>query len=893
MLDKAVNTALSLLDTEFNDRTPSREEIESTAKFIYSKLKDKVEFSYEDLVQKLVTRYAIVWEESNGILGKSPHEDWLPVRRPDIKWEYWDRYRSYLITKKGWTPSQLATLDKDTDKLLSQMENPLKSGSWFRRGMIVGDVQSGKTANYTGVLNKAIDSGYKLIIVLAGIHNSLRSQTQNRLDKELVGYDSLEQVWFGVGEKGNKLSKTIQQITNSSENGDLRSRQRNSPVGHDPVLLVIKKNKTPLESIINWIKGQVTDSSGILKNVPTVVIDDESDQASVNTNDEETNPTTINRLIREMLGALDQKNYVGYTATPFANIYIRPGADDIFPEDFIFRIRPPSNYIGATRFFGIKGDRYADIEQINPLPLYIEVTDQNTFLPRGHRNSANPEHLPESLIEAINSFLLSCSIRAIRQGDENHNTMLIHVTRFNEVQERVWEKVRDLIDSYVQIFRYDSGNGIKNLKTQFMELYKSYENITNQLNKEPDLEPTSLPPFEEVFKKVFGLIERIEVKQINGTSADVLNYKPGKGSYVIAVGGNKLSRGLTLEGLSVSYYLRSSLAYDTLLQMGRWFGYRPGYLDLCRIYTNNELFNAYSFISLAAEELNREFEKLEKRNATPKEWGLKVRSHPESSIIITAANKMRSSQNLEWSFSEKLVQTLSLSLENELPENNFRAYKKLRDDLNSVKEPLKHPNRPVYVWKDISPTVVSNFFKDYRTHKRSPGAETSVLDNYLQKSNSVGELISWTIAIIGGEADLEVEVTPQIKVKGVTRVGNYAFDEISPATIYRSIISKEDEALDFEEYKSKVFGADLRELRSPKNGLLLIYPISAKSILEKFRSKYPENRGNSLLKNTEVPLVAFAISMPRSDHMVSVQYTVNEVMMKAMGFDEEEIDEIE
>jgi hypothetical protein len=892
MLDKAMKIALSFLDGLYADQVPTTDQVKDIAQSVYQRLGDKCTFTVTELIEEISKNYAITWEESSGVFSQKEHEEWLSILRTEIDWQYWKRYREYLITKKGWSNVQLATLDKDTDKILSRLENPNKEGPWYRKGMVVGDVQSGKTANFTGLLNKSIDSGYQLIIVLAGIHNSLRSQTQNRLDKELVGYDSQKQKWIGVADKGlHRTTKTISQITNSSENGDLKSKHRGALIGKDPVLLVIKKNKTPLEAINSWLKGQASKTGGILKNVPAIIIDDESDQASINTNDEETNPTTINKLIREMLGLIEQKNYVGYTATPFANIFIKDTPEDIFPEDFIIRIRPPSNYIGASRMFGIKGDKIADIENQEALPLYKEVTDHQNFIPRDHKSTFVPTQLPSSMLEAIHSFLLSSTIRAIRKGEELHNTMLIHATRFNGVQEKIWELVEDHIQDIKQIFRYDQGQAKIELKNIFRDLFKDYTLISEQINKNPELEKNKLPEFDLIFKKMESLVERIEVKKINGSSDDILDYQNDKGTYTIAVGGNKLSRGLTLEGLSVSYYLRTSQAYDTLLQMGRWFGYRAGYLDLCRIYTTQELFSAYNFVSLASEELNREFELLEKKKATPRQWGLKVRSHPEGSIIITAANKMRTGVNLQWSFSGKLVQTLSVNLMKEPTLFNIKAFESLVEKISTKSECEFRTEKEFSIWSNVSSKDIQEFLSQYSNHKKSPSSEPSVLNNYIRKCNEVDELVNWTVAVIGarGNSKFTTNVNSKLEFQTVTRLKNYGFDLNQFATVYRSIISREHECIDFPDKSLNVFGAELREKRPASNGLILIYLIEASEVVRKLKKENPNLPNEKQLTTGELPLVSFAISFPTSLNQFPVAFTVNETMLKTLGFDTEEV----
>ena len=148
----------------------------------------------EALYDELTRRHTVRIFGDDAILDcKGDHEDWFNAASGvglsrDITWHFWDHYQRYLVNGKHWPKEVVSSLDMETNKILSRLEDPQRPGQWDRRGMVIGSVQSGKTANYTGVIAKAIDSGYKLIIVLAGVHNSLRSQTQFRLNEEILGY---------------------------------------------------------------------------------------------------------------------------------------------------------------------------------------------------------------------------------------------------------------------------------------------------------------------------------------------------------------------------------------------------------------------------------------------------------------------------------------------------------------------------------------------------------------------------------------------------------------------------------------------------------------------------------------------------------------------------------
>jgi Z1 domain len=457
-------------------------------------------------------------------------------------------------------------------------------GAFDRRGLVVGLVQSGKTANYTGLICKAIDAGYQLVIVLAGVHNSLRSQTQGRLDEEILGFDTAYMQTIKQG--GNRIGVAalpgetfipIASLTTRLDGGDFKTAVAKGvgvAPGAQPMLLVVKKNVTVLRNIISYFsnnpvaKRDPGNGNAFIDDVPLLVIDDEADHASVNTRempldengqpDGDYDPTRINELIRRLLTLFKQKVYVGYTATPFANIFIYPDAPhpeigpDLFPRGFIINLPTPSNYFGPVEVFGI-----GDAEALG-LPIVRPVFDSEDYLPTNHKKTyVLPAILPSSLQEAIRCFILSSAIRRVR-GDVNaHNSMLIHVTRFVDVQSAIYSHVESDLSTLKQRLRY--GEGAATLKIRD-ELHGLWERDYLPTSLAMGRDSTKLENWNDIDKELLPTVEKVTLKQINGTAGDVFDYRENQevGVNVIAIGGDKLSRGLTLEGLSVSYYLRAS-----------------------------------------------------------------------------------------------------------------------------------------------------------------------------------------------------------------------------------------------------------------------------------------------------------------------------------------------
>jgi len=628
-----------------------------------------------------------VLTERPAVLTDGRVKPWWLERKAEIEpMRFWRRYRRYLEQEKNMRDKDLDSVDEQTDAILDRIQNPALAGAWDVRGMVVGSVQSGKTANYVGVTTKALDVGYKVVIIMAGIHNNLRAQTQERVDEGILGFDSQRRLdsdradyKLGVGKLINTADlgppTSITPLTNSADNGDFTTgaQRVNVSLAGGPVILVVKKNVTPLKHILSWLEvagGQLGHQSaeGRISAIPLLLIDDEADNASINTKDrpsvpdEETNITKINKLIRLILNRFEQSSYIGYTATPFANIFINPEAErdeegkDLFPRDFIVNVRPSSRYVGPAKVFGYSRDLDAGIDEVRPLPVFREVDDHELYFPPKHKQEHRPETLPASLKRAMLCFVLSCAARRARDQRAVHNSMLIHVTRFISVQKHVKELVEEEFGRVKRAVTYDKAD--HPVWAALHELWVSDFVPTSHsiLASEDDKRLTELG-WEEVKAELSVAVGKIVVKEIHGQSKEALDYSRQKeGVSIIAVGGNKLSRGLTLEGLSVSYFLRSTKMYDTLMQMGRWFGYRDGYLDLCRLYTTDELRDWFSHVALAEEELKREFDYMVDARLTPSDYGLRVRQHPDG-MMVTALNKMAHSQSREVTFAGQLVQT--------------------------------------------------------------------------------------------------------------------------------------------------------------------------------------------------------------------------------------------
>ncbi|MES2275441.1 MAG: Z1 domain-containing protein [Bacteroidota bacterium] len=720
---------------------------------------------------------------------------WLNDERSKIKFHLWNRYKLFMDKKDPSFP--INDLDDFTDKILDMCVNPKQPGSWDRRGMVVGHVQSGKTSNYVGLINKATDAGYKLIIVIAGTMNSLRRQTQQRVDEGFVGINSSTGKVIGAGEF--KTDIQIYPLTSSSikPDGDFdqnTATRKGIPIGTNPVVLVIKKNKGILENLIEWLsaneKTQLVNGEYKLLDVPALIIDDEADSASVNTVSKKSiskadaleEAKTINKLIRTLLNLFDQNTFVGYTATPYANLFIPKEwskimeakvrgkeykvGKDLFPKDFILNIRAAKNYLGASAIFGYgeSGSPNNPLDIIRRVDLletpFAVITGVDPLgepiIKTPKKDDDLPNELPGSLKEAIMAFMLTCAIRRLRGHEKKHNSMLVHVMLYVRWIDWVSYLVNEELRKYKDYISGNDPDFLRKLEDLYNDDFRpTTENIKDNLNytdvriKEHE--------WSDVLRELNTAVSKIEVRAVHGLKSNsTLVYKNIKeidyeeyenGFSVIAVGGSRLARGITLEGLSVSYYLRASKMYDTLMQMGRWFGYRPGYADLMRLYTTDTLTQWFNHIAMATEEMRADFDELASLpGVTPSDFQLKVQNH-EGMLVITAATKLFWAEVLFISFSGQNPQTYQLLKTGKALQNNFAAYKRLLTALGSPGEEnlerLKNGKVSHLLYRDVDILDLNNFLSSYEIDQ--PSIKNATLSDYISVQAESKGIKGWNV----------------------------------------------------------------------------------------------------------------------------------------------------
>ena len=887
--------------------------------------------SVDDVAKQLQAEFDVWVPQAVVVSDPGDHEPWLEDRRHQITFSYWNRYRTYL--QRSFKPGAMEALDETTDQILGLMEDPRRAGQWRTYGLVYGQVQSGKTANYTGVICKAIDAGYRVVVVLTSQHESLRHQTQERLDREFLGFnskftrssDAESSMIIGVGALGLKSPDVLCQAVTTRDKDFTAGQLQGTPVNiHDVrILVVAKKNKRILENLREWL-NQFSDPAGTIRDLPLLLVDDEADYASVDTrrprqgkgqSDPEHDPTAINKAIRDLLGLFDQRAYVAYTATPFANIFIPDTTDhpdhgeDLFPRSFVVALEPPSNYCGPEVVFGLEDPEADEIRE--PLPIISEVEDHQAWIPDGHRKGYQPAGaLPLSLVQAIDAFVISTAVRRARQRDHGiaagHSTMLVHVTRWTDVQGVVARQIEEHLRSMVDAWS-DYGTPGTELRERLRAFWeKDYEPTYATLAGRNDVSASVGPrvAWASVEQAIPDVLDDAAsgVRRINGTANDVLDYQSATPVTVVAVGGEKLSRGLTLDGLSVSYYLRASKTYDTLLQMGRWFGYRTGYLDATRLYTTPELIKYYVHITRASRELMDLASSVAKAGQTPRDVGLRVLDGV-GNLQVTAAAKMRSAATMSISFSGQRAETLVMRKDKG---PMARSFAKLQELVERIRKYPEVPDERLHkagrglFHEDVPAEAILDFLHGFDVSPRVLAANPENMAEYIRAQVGKGELTRWTVAVAAGNSDKRLpgaDGLPLIQRKPITGKSRVQATEcevgvlVSPA--HEALgLPVEAEARAFrdteEEFRrrgkdappKRASGESLRSHRDPSEGLLLVYPIDPVA-------------SEVTVETPEIPIVGYAVAFPRSQTAKPVQYRVNQVFLEELARAVDDSDEDE
>lgn len=861
----------------------------SVPETIRAKIRD--EYHQEQTQMETTTFRRIILEETPG------PRSWFEAYNP-AQGHHWTRLRSWLITHKGYSQQRISSLDDASNDILSRLEDPSYDGpsSYRVQGLVLGRVQSGKTSNYTAVIAKAVDAGYMLVVVLAGIHNQLRLQTQQRLTDDLGLADSITGI--GIPPQGNRWST----ITEANIHGDFRSGSiQATSLGEIPTVAVIKKNATVLRRFLAWIKERPRQAD-----LPVLIIDDEADQASINmggnrdvpvsdedvrelidlTPDdiqtdsnlyEEIEPSTINGLVRKLIQEFDRVSYVAYTATPFANVLIEPVREDyeagesLYPRDFIVSLPTSSEYIGANKLFNdIFNDNIPEEDDDQSrLEVISIVPDLDAFYLTQPNYNSN-DGIRDSLKQALLDFVLACAAKNYREtragtGDRKPSTMLIHTNYRTDPQKELGKLVCKEMDYLRNAWRYDS----KEDRELTEDIYRSrWHNEFQTRNIE-----TANLEFDHIKQNIDMIFKYpIPVCVFNSKTDDQLDYHTNPGQNLIVIGGNRLSRGITLEGLLVSYYTRKGINYDTVMQAGRWFGYRPRYADLTRLWTTRETYRNFRHLAIVEEDLRKQIEAFERLGKTPRDVSPLIIGHPD--LNVTAPNRMGVGREYQANYADRFIQSVRLYLQNtEFLNENLKATKDFLQRLGKCED---------NIWRDIPWRTVAEYIRSFKVPDEATNFRPHQLEQYIHHQATFNsELIKWSIALVVpsrlnskiGTIDLGNSIG---KIHAIERSRLRADPESIGvlANPPKSVNDAGDQARgltpsqikqayqDWKKEKYMNFGSALRYQRSPTEGLLCIYPISKLS-----RAKYQSKNREDLFDDPDqgVPVIGLSILFPPSD----------------------------
>jgi hypothetical protein len=727
-------------------------------------------------------------------------EPWVSTSGAVTNPYYWDRYAQHL--SNSGKAHIVRALDRETLRLLDLTADPTAKRSWDRRGLVLGNVQSGKTANYTGLICHAADAGYKVIIVLAGIHNNLRNQTQERIDEGFIGSQKvLGKSAQGHTQVGVGLINSDRQPTHFTSKARDFTQGLAETVGMslsgmaEPGVFVVKKNASTLRSLLKFLNPDYPKNRP-KTNEALLLIDDEADNASINVA-KDNEVSTINGLIRDLLGRFERSAYVGYTATPFANIFIDPKTpsdmvrEDLFPRSFIVSLDAPSDYFGPSKLFLEAPDEYLR-----------KIDDYEQILPLKHKIDLVVSSVPESLSKALRAYVLTRAIRVLRLQGSEHSAMLINVSRFNNVQNQIHEVIDNELSDIRNAIRVSSGLGKNAMNDKIIaKLKTTFESEFSRCEFD----------WDAVLVALWEGVAPIEVVTVNSKSSGNMNYDAyrSQGRHVIAIGGFSLSRGLTLEGLSTTYFLRNSVMYDTLLQMGRWFGYRPDYDDLVRIWLPADAINWYAHIAVAVGELRDDLRRMQQQGGTPEDFGLKVRSHPDN-LIITARNKSGTGEKFPISVSlgGKLVETASIVYDKDphqgITAKNMSAVQTLVTQMKQVSpDYVDNTTRAVqhwrygYVFQDIPRSMILQFLDSFEVHPNLKYRFKELNKDYILKRGDA--FAHWDVyfpTLQNPHPLVPTDSTLDLSMNLRTRVGQTIGGEENPHGILITAKARVGEALD-------------------------------------------------------------------------------------------------
>ncbi|MFB7608138.1 Z1 domain-containing protein [Streptomyces gardneri] len=709
---------------------------------------------------------------------------------------YWPAFVNQLTTVAAET-STFGDLDRASSRIVSHLHHP-KEPSFSTRGLVLTHPQSGTTTNIAAVIAKAADQGYRLFIVLTGIHNAMRRQTQQRLTRQLIA--SHPEQWM--------------ELTTSEH--DFKPHYLNPAAilraDSAPILCVVKKNATVLRKLSEWL----THAASLLHECPALIIDTDVNQPSVAS-------TSITPLIHRMLGTLPRAAYLGYATTPLSTLLLEPGAEDLFPEDFIVALPRPGQYTGPEVLFGREEDDSEGADDGFNMIRMIPDRDVPHLRPVSRTSVEDfAPDLPATLRHAIEYFLMAVAARKVRGSGTPHNTMLIHTSVTTNVHNSFLAPLRELLADTALLL------GSSPYRAHLRHLW---EQETHQVTAEDfGLEAVS---FDELFTHLPIVLRDCCVTTDNSSSNDHHDGVLGPVTAIV-VGGTTLARGLALEGMTVGYFVPAVTPYDTLQQMTRWFGTRTGYADLPRIWMTAELSEWWREIVGVESELRLQLERAAEDGISPLSLAMRVRSHPKLRFVRAA----KQGQPIpRVSYGGRRVQTHRFRTNARWLRTNLEAARTLvAASAAHASHVQASPDLGRYIFFNVPSDRVIDFLTTYQFHEGSPETDPSLLIDYIGKRiRMANSLRQWNVAILGKPAETDDDTltfADGITVGRIIRTRlSIASDDPDFADI-KTLMSRRDAAIDLGDGIGDLNEQEIREARRrqlPHTGLLALYPIDRTS----------------------------------------------------------------
>ncbi|PTE24468.1 hypothetical protein BUY92_10175 [Staphylococcus equorum] len=774
------------------------------------------------------------------------------------KYSAWQLYKRNL-NDKGFSSKSIDEIEKSSINILQSLSTDTKEDRPIK-GLVVGNVQSGKTANMAGLMAMAADNGFNYFIVLSGVIENLRKQTANRLFDDMNAYGSGKWNWRHIDNPKVRSTMPEHKISNFNL----------SPKSRDRYFTVSLKNKSRLKELSKWLLLDMNKS----RQLKILIIDDEADQASINTKDTNDGEyTAINELIRNLVNNnnFSGMNYISYTATPYANVLNETSEDSLYPRDFISLLEPSEDYIGPRQLFGME-----EPEKSPGLDIVLQINERDAEIVREIQKGEFNQPLPISFTESIQWFLITVAcMRKLRY--RKPISMLVHtsfkIDHHNIIADKIKQYLIHMKDNFEDILGNMKDLYEREKYTLTFEHFKENMNGYSSLNKVPNYPDWSDISIE--LNKIFNLNLDDFVSHVNLDENDSPVYHKGihmaidnsransKDQHVrliypeknnmpeeapafIVVGGNTLSRGLTLEGLTTTYFLRSTNQADTLMQMGRWFGYRKGYELFPRVWMDGLAQERFTFLSQMNEELRDEIREYAENGNTPLDYAPRIKNSPNYKLIrITAKNKSQAAEPSEFDFAGFNSQTVYFENDINILKGNINATEKF---LNNLEAPRIKGSK--MVWNNIETQKVNSFLEEYKVSEVDTKMSTlPALIEWLEKKG--GEFENWNVILSSvGDINNTLEQNKEWNIHGYSpssvnrsKLRGKSNGEITSIGVLRT---PSDLLADIEE-NIKLNNAKVAEVQKIRNNYginkvpqLIIYKVDKNSKPNQSRSKSRE-----------------------------------------------------